>query len=207
MKKHIKKIVTLGIILISCMLICLMIYMDNHRETISDEEYLLYDSYGKYITILNDNFKTDVVLYGDGFNFRERLNVRKIESITPENLKTDADYQYIIISNLNRGFTLSDDEIKILKEAVFNGKANFYYLGIKDFGKLKDNGFTSYDLEPGQMSLSAEHYYGGVYPGYFWTSSDVKQSGDNWENNLGLALTLNFVRVIEEDIKQVPNEQ
>lgn len=66
------------------------------------------ESVEKDISIVTQNYKTEIILYGEDIEFDEACYVRKIDKISKENLTSDESYVYtvFIINDLNNSVTL-----------------------------------------------------------------------------------------------------
>lgn len=193
-----KKVILTIISFIAILIIAVTIYFKIVEE--NENEYVwVGDSYDKAVKVLNENFSTDIVLYGEELAFRENVVYRYINALNDELLSTDKEYELIIINDLNGTVNFTDNEIETLKKHVLKGKANLYYLGTEQYNKLKENGFTIFDRLPGDWSLTCEHQFGElVYGRGLWTSSDQRQSAEMADNNLCMILLIDFQQYLEE---------
>jgi hypothetical protein len=155
------------------------------------------DDYDKNIIILDDNISTDIILYGEMIPFRSELEYREVHQVSTTTLNTDAVYQIIILSDLNGGLSISDEELQIIKEKVFENKLDFYYLGRKELSRLQEMGFFSTKRQETELCLAIVYsknemiYYNGI-----WNSSDVQKTKDD-RATLGMLLVRQFIRVLE----------
>jgi hypothetical protein len=190
MKKWIIGIVLAIIIMIP------IAYFTNIFDIFNKDDGTL-DDYDKNIIILNENISTDIILYGEMIPFRSELEFREVHNISSNTLNTTADYQILILSDLNGGMSITNEELLIIKEKVFENQLDFYYLGTKELSRLQEMGFFTTDRQETELCLAIVYsenelmYYNGI-----WTSSDVQATNDD-RATLGMLLVRQFIRVLK----------
>ncbi len=157
------------------------------------------DSYDRDIIVLNENYPTDIIIYGEDIPFRKELITRKINNISKEVLTTDKNYQVLVISDLSGILEISDEELLIVKDALLKFELDFYYLGTEKMARLKDLGFYEDDWSSDDYCFSSIKYEGRrAYFAGIWAKRDVEITNNNKET-LGEILVDQFVSVIRSN--------
>lgn len=117
------------------------------------------DSYDKQIEMSITSFPTDLIIYGDDCNLREKAVFRQIPYITDETLNSSDSYLHkvIIINDLYSNANLSNEDIEILYKYVVEGEYHFYYFGTRYLSDFMDKGFYQNELLPDACGFGVRH--------------------------------------------------
>ena len=117
------------------------------------------------VKIVTENYKTEIIIYGDEIPFDEACYVRYIDKITKENLTSDDSFVYtvLVINDLNGNVELTDENMENIHSYVYDDKKDFFYLGKDDVDKIVQADIFHHELNGKNMSL------GVVYEGGFNT--------------------------------------
>lgn len=192
MKKQTKtlSILTVLIILILVLAFLLLVYPYIIQNNI-------IDSYDEAIVNLNENYPSNIILYGEEIDFRSELNYRTIETISKESLTSDEKYEYtfLVINDRHGNLKITDEKIKELKTLVDEMNISFYYIGQQYLPNLKEAGFYSnvynddyYGI--GYVEAPTEKGHASVHG--LWTSVEEEHYKNNVEL-LGQVLVYSFV--------------
>lgn len=151
--------------------------------------------YDDEIKILNDNYPSDIIVYGEDVGFDEDLKFRTISELSRASLTSASKYKYtfLVINDRKGELSITDDEFQLCKELCDEQNLNFFYIGEQYLYHLKDFGF--YD------SLYADNLCGIGYVvspfGHtgmegFWTETEEELYSDN-PRLLGQVLAYAFV--------------
>lgn len=107
------------------------------------------------IRIITENYKTEIILYGEDISFDDSCYVRHIDTISKEELTSDTEYIYsvFIINDLNGTVELSQDELEIIKSKVFDDKIDLFYFGRNNYQNFVDAGIFSQEFNANDMFL------------------------------------------------------
>lgn len=144
MKKHrllIGILITSGILAVIIPIV--LVVGSKNRNKIDKATDLC--NYSDEIRILNENFPSDIVVYGEDVNFDQSLNYRVITQISEENLKCDKKYKYsfFVINDRSGNLEISDEEFALCKRLCDEKDINFYYIGEHYLAHLEEFGFHS----------------------------------------------------------------
>jgi uncharacterized membrane protein YciS (DUF1049 family) len=168
-----------------------VIYAVHSVSNIISKDYFL-NQHEIHVSIINDSFPTDIILYGEDIVFCMHFEVDKIDEITEESLISQKQNQIIILSDLSGSMSISDNELLIIKEKVFSNQLDFYYLGTKELDRLYTLGFYEKPREEFDLCLSIVSsndqllHFNGI-----WTIENF----DN-QDDLSKALINQFIKVI-----------
>jgi hypothetical protein len=111
------------------------------------------------VKLVNENYPTEIIVYGDIVEFDHGFVARYIDSISIENLTSDEKYMFsvLVINDLEGNAPVSDEEMQIIKEMFDEENLNLYYFGTNLLGPLKEYGFYSDTLQPTDMSIAQVH--------------------------------------------------
>lgn len=151
--------------------------------------------YDNEIKVLNDNYPSDIIVFGEDVGFNSKLKFRTITEITEENLTSDSQYKYsfFVINDREGKLNISDEEFELCKKMCDENNLNFFYIGEHYLARLKNFGF--YD------GLYADNLLGIGYvitpTGHaaiqgFWTTEEEEHYHNN-PDLLGQLLALSFV--------------
>ncbi len=107
------------------------------------------------IKIVTENYKTEIVVYGNEIKFDEACYVRNIDEISKSNLVSDDSFVYtvFVINDLDGALELTDKDLDVIKSKVIDEKIDFFYFGKKNYKNIVDAGIFSQDLLDSEMSL------------------------------------------------------
>lgn len=107
------------------------------------------------VKIVTENYKTEIILYGDNIEFDDNCYVRKIDKITKENLTSDETFVYtvFIINDLNSTISIDNDDLKVIHNKIYNDKIDFYYFGKNSVAAIKEADIFHQNLSDTDMSL------------------------------------------------------
>lgn len=102
------------------------------------------------LKIINDH-PTNVMILGDDIQFPDEFKYTKISKLDEDSLsKADAyQYYFLIINDLDNSVYLSDEEIDLIWDYIYNQHYSFIYLGEKYLSKW-DNSQYIIDTEGSQ---------------------------------------------------------
>lgn len=155
------------------------------------EDYFL-NQHDANVSMINEKFPTDIILYGEDIFFCKHFEIIKINYITEDSFSTQKQNQIIILSDLNGSLSISDQELLNIKEKIFAYELDFYYLGTKELERLHLLGFYEKPREELDLCLSivsSNHqllHFNGI-----WTSENFNNHDD-----LSKALINQFTKVI-----------
>ena len=117
------------------------------------------DSYDKEIEMSVTSDPTDLIIYGDDCNLREKAVYRKISSISDETLDSSDQYLHkvIIINDLFGYADLSSEDIDTLYRYVVDGEYHFYYFGSRYLEDFLARGFFQNELSPDSCGFGVRH--------------------------------------------------
>lgn len=192
MRKFIK--ILMGIVLLFLILVSIWyFYPDISAESIDEK-----DRYDIAIEYLNNEVSSQLLLYGEDIEFREAVNYTKISAIDEESIKSDADYVYLIISDLGGKAELNAEMVTLLKEyADKNTSFNFFYIGTDKLKIFTSGIFEYYGMAEDEMSFGyvvdkgERLTYGGA-----WSENDHQYLDMNRE-----LLQENILNIIAQIIK------
>lgn len=95
---------------------------------------------------------------GEQFNIGSEYDVRYIDKITDENLKSDSKYMFtvLVINDLSDKVILDDKDWEILDKHIGND-LNLYYFGTKYINNIKSKGYCGEKLSDKAMSIAYVH--------------------------------------------------
>ena len=159
------------------------------------------DGYSKSITILNENYPSDIIVYGEHIDFGE-LKHREIKFIDGKSLnsKPEYKYQFVIINDRNNNVEMTDDELLLIKQYIIEKKYNFYYLGTALLPKLKELGIGKDLITPNVQGVAVVNKYGNeiVTLDGVWTAESESCFKQN-PKILANVLAFSFTGVIESN--------
>ena len=188
-----KKFALLFTALFALIIISVLVIVFSGSLEVSSEN--AEGTYDDEIKILNDNYPSDIIVYGEDVGFDENLNFRTITELSSASLTSDPKYKYtfLVINDREGKLNITDDEFQLCKELCDEQNLNFFYIGEQYLSHLKDFGF--YD------SLYADNLCGIGYVispfGHttlqgVWTTTEEEIYPDNPEL-LGQILAYAFV--------------
>jgi hypothetical protein len=112
-----------------------------------------------HVKVINENYPTEIIVYGDIVEFDDGFVARTIDKISTENLTSDEKYMFsvLVINDLEGNAPVSDEEMKIITQMIDEEDMNFYYFGTNLLGPLKENGFYTDTLLPSDMFVARVH--------------------------------------------------
>ena len=99
------------------------------------------DSYDEAIFILNENYPSEILVYGNDVGFREAVKYRAIEALSEEdfNLNTSSyKYHFLVINDINNDLSISKEDFIRCKKYADENKLNFYYIGKQYLDLLRE---------------------------------------------------------------------
>lgn len=158
MRKRLKKIIIIGIISV----LTLGVIIGALHIFLNEDSGTELTSAEKDIKIITETYPTQIVVYGDEIDFDSSIKVKYIDSINEESLERDLQYKYslIIVNDLARNVTLTDEEWGLLSNIVKSDNTyNMFYLGDEDIDQLLRVGvFSGLDMwNEGDLSLGLTH--------------------------------------------------
>jgi len=102
------------------------------------------DTLGKAIKIIYDH-PTDVMLLGDDIIFQRGFKAREITEVNDEALKRDTlhKYSFLIINDLQNNVNLTQDNIEMIRDYIYNKHYTVFYLGDKYLSAWDDSQFIT----------------------------------------------------------------
>ena len=96
----------------------------------------------RYVTVLNKNYPTDILILGENFEILEGLRYRQSDVINDEVLKTaeGCNRQAIILSCYNGTFDPTIEQLKMIAKKLNELKCDVYFVGNKLDDKLVEAG-------------------------------------------------------------------
>ncbi len=153
----------------------------------AEEEEL--DGYEKMVQYLKREENSEIILYGEEIGFRESVEYRKISTIDETNIKSDKDYVYLIINDLNGTISFTEENLKFLKNyADKNLSFNFLYIGNDKMDLFTSGIFDSYAISDESKSF-----------GYMLIGGDRLVTGGTWETTYEQYMEKNK-EVLQENI-------
>ncbi|MFT3952480.1 MAG: hypothetical protein QM689_11160 [Oscillospiraceae bacterium] len=127
------------------LVICAVVIFLLHQYAITKAVNAKGDSYDQAIAVVNENYPSDIIAYGEDIGFRASLRFRTITEITEASLTSDQKYKYalFVINDRNGQLNISDQEFELIKRLTEEKNLNFYYIGTQYLQKLKEFGFYS----------------------------------------------------------------
>lgn len=178
MKKSIKILIGILVAIILAVVVRFVWPYISPQDT-SDE----MDGYDASINYLNNEVSSQLLFYGEDIEFRDSVKYTKITSIDEKSIKSNADYVFLIISDLGGTTELDADMVTFLKEyADKNNSFNFYYVGTEKLdiftsGIFEDYGISSDDMSFGYVvSSGCRLTHGGM-----WSGNDAQYLEKNKE--------------------------
>lgn len=164
---------------------------------ISRNELLEEDSvqYEDEINVLNVNFPSDIIVYGEEVGFDSKLKYREITDITEENLTSDSKYKYtfLVINDREGKLDITEEDLALCKKMCEKKDMNFFYIGEKQLENLKTAGFYSLSSSDDVMGIGyVISPTGNVSVQGFWSSIEEEHSKKN-SGLLGQILVYEFV--------------
>jgi hypothetical protein len=159
------------------------------------------DSYDQDIIVINKNFPSEILLYGDDIHFREAVKYKKIDDIDDATLKTDKTFKYhfLIVNDLNNNLKITEDDFIRLKKHADENQLNFYYIGEQYLNVLRELGFygVAYNDENRSVAYTISPYPPEMYSYVgIWTTNEEAALTINPEI-LGELLVYSFAHVIK----------
>ena len=80
------------------------------------------DTYDKNIVIVNENFPSDIVIYGEEIKFREELKYRNIDKIDEANMIQDSyEFRFLVINDRLGNVVLTKEDAALILELITDG--------------------------------------------------------------------------------------
>ena len=163
-------------------------------NTSSNESYCPYE---KEITILNDNFPSDIIIYGEDVLFDNRLKYRTVSELTESTLNSGSEFKYsfLVINDRSGNLKISDEEFILCKRLCDQKGQNFVYLGEQYLSHLQDFDFCQGLYQDNLRGIAyirdpmGHHAVQG-----FWTATEEEYSEMN-QGLLGQVLVYVFVNL------------
>lgn len=178
-------IIILGLVICALCVLVLPKVSSEEAEGIDDDE----------IKILNDNYPSDIIVYGEKIEFSAELNFRTITEISEDNLISDSKYKYtfFVINDREGKLNISDNEFELCKKMCDEYNMNFFYIGEQYLTHLKDFGFYNNLYMEDILGIGyVISPYGHTTIQGFWSSTEEEHYSNNNEL-LGQVLIYAFV--------------
>lgn len=157
------------------------------------------DTYDKNIVIVNENFPSDIVIYGEEIKFREELKYRNIDKIDEANMIQDSyEFRFLVINDRLGNVVLTKEDAALILELIMQRRLmGFYYIGTEKLNMLKDSGIIQNEL-----SSSACAFYTGYVHGFLkydieWLYKNDELAIRQNDEFLGDVLLSHIVRLIQ----------
>ena len=186
-----KNIVLVGIVITVIIMIIGLFVLGS-----GDSEF--QESIEKDISIVTQNYKTEIILYVEDIEFDEACYVRKIDKISKENLTSDESYVYtvFVINDLNNSVTLNEEDLKIIYDISYNDKIDFFYFGKNYANAIKEAGVFSQTLLENELSLGVI-YERGIRTEVLGTWDDYMHKA-YLEENRGLLAEIILAQIVSK---------
>jgi len=193
----------IGVILIVVLLVLAVFAIHSALSSRKGDFVDEGDSYNQDIVLVNTNFPTDIVIFGEDIYFRPAVKYRRIDKITRESLAYDADKFHrlvLVISDLGSTVQLEEEDYKIIKELLDADMIDYYY-----FGTSKVEDIIKYQLwevrtiTDGQIyGFGVGKYYNGKVQFTLFDKSDAEAAAVNKEY-LGQIIIFQIARCIRSN--------
>lgn len=120
------------------------------------------DTYDKNIVIVNENFPSDIVIYGEKIKFREELKYRYIDKIDEENVIQDPyEFRFLVINDGLGDIVLTDEDIALILELIKQRRLmGFYYIGTEKLDMFQDCGIIQNELSSSACAFCTGYDHG-----------------------------------------------
>ncbi len=136
-----KKMIFIMIFVLGIIIVSILLIFGNNIWGLNSEN--IQGVYDKEIKILNNNFPSDIIVYGEDVGFDDKLNFRTVSELSEDSLKSNSEYRYtfLVINDREGKLKITDEEFQLCKKMCEDHNLNFYYIGSQYLLHLKDFGF------------------------------------------------------------------
>ena len=192
-----KKTIIFGSLFLAAVLLYIFVPKIVNRFFLSTS----LDSYDEAIIIINENYPTDLIVYGDEIEFRDNFEYRVVSDFSEESLESSDEYSYrfLVVINVTGNMEFSDEELSSLLVYLRENNYGFFYFGSTGLDSFQRCNYFDSDLDPSSEGFGLVNYYGQemVVQG-FWSEYDANVNDSNPET-LPSIILFNVVEVIDSN--------
>lgn len=157
------------------------------------------DTYDKNIVIVNENFPSDIVIYGEKIKFREELKYRYIDKIDEENVIQDPyEFRFLVINDGLGDIVLTDEDIALILELIKQRRLmGFYYIGTEKLDMFQDCGIIQNELSSSACAFCTGYDHGFLKYGIEWLYKNDELAIRQNDEFLGDVLLSHIVSLIQ----------
>ena len=157
------------------------------------------DTYDKNIVIVNENFPSDIVIYGEEIKFREELKYRNIDKIDEANMIQDSyEFRFLVINDRLGNVVLTKEDAALILELIMQRRLmGFYYIGTEKLNMLKDSGIIQNELSSSACAFCTGYAHGFLKYGIEWLYKNDELAIRQNDEFLGDVLLSHIVRLIQ----------
>lgn len=157
------------------------------------------DTYDKNIVIVNENFPSDIVIYGEEIKFREELKYRNIDKIDEANMIQDSyEFRFLVINDRLGNVVLTKEDAALILELIMQRRLmGFYYIGTEKLNMLKDSGIIQNELSSSACAFCTGYVHGFLKYDIEWLYKNDELAIRQNDEFLGDVLLSQIVRSIQ----------
>lgn len=157
------------------------------------------DTYDKNIVIVNENFPSDIMIYGEEMKFREKLRYRNIDKIDEGNVIQDSyEFRFLVINDRVGNVVLTEEDTSLILELIMQRRLmGFYYIGTEKLNMFQDCGIIQNELSSSACAFCTGYSYGFLKYGIEWLYKSDELAIKQNDEFLGNALLNHIVSSIQ----------
>lgn len=159
------------------------------------------DTYDQILDTIKDKYPTDIMVYGDELEVRESSNIRYLDHLDGDSLKTSKKYYILVLNNMKGDLDLSQDDFDLLYQYVVEGNYPMIYISNPDqdyISEFQEKGFYEEPMEEDSCGFLLRHEKGElVYSDEFWDSEMLHHYEDGHHDRLGSSLFLAIIKILD----------
>lgn len=157
------------------------------------------DTYDENIVIVNENFPSDIVIYGEEIKFREKLKYRNIDKIDEKNIIQDSyEFSFLVINDRFGNAVLTEEDVALILELIMQRRLmGFYYIGTAKLDIFQDVGIIQNELSSSACAFCTGYTHGFLKYGIEWLYKNDELAIRQNDEFLGDVLLSRIVSLIQ----------